>query len=49
MFELHERDGRLPQPNEGAIGVADCTGLLTKNLDQGVMAPAPSTVSALVG
>jgi 2-methylisocitrate lyase-like PEP mutase family enzyme len=48
MFELHERDGRLPQPNEGAIGVTDCTGLLTKNLDQSVMAPAPSTASALV-
>lgn len=36
LLELALHDGRLPQPDEGAIGVADCTSLLQQNLDQTV-------------
>jgi 2-methylisocitrate lyase-like PEP mutase family enzyme len=31
--DLDAANGRLPQPSEGAIGVADCNALLTSNLD----------------
>lgn len=33
MGDLDAADGRLPQPSEGAIGVADCNALLTSNLE----------------
>ena len=39
MFDLRAQDGRLPQPAEGAVGVADCTNLLRENLDQRVAPP----------
>lgn len=39
ILDLALHDGRLPQPSEGAIGVADCTSLLQENLDQNVAAP----------
>jgi hypothetical protein len=33
MVDLEAADGRLLQPIEGGIGVADCNALLTENLE----------------
>jgi 2-methylisocitrate lyase-like PEP mutase family enzyme len=39
LDDLDHSDGRLRQPSEGAVGVRDCTALLTENMDRAVKVP----------